>query len=85
MQIALLSEAKEILQYFMKHSEKSVDTRQILRNCRNLLLASVSASSPQETDNLFSLLLQGGLVKADTVTLGVLVKSRLSRYVMPPV
>ncbi|XP_045114025.1 leucine-rich PPR motif-containing protein, mitochondrial-like isoform X2 [Portunus trituberculatus] len=74
------AEASEILlEYFIKSDGKSVNTRQILRNCRNLLLASASTSNPQETDKLFSLLLQGGLVEADTVTLGVLVKSRLNR------
>ncbi|XP_063883646.1 uncharacterized protein LOC135112776 isoform X5 [Scylla paramamosain] len=74
------TEANEILQeYIMKTDGKNVNTRQILRNCRNLLLASASTSSPQETDKLFNLLLQGGLVEADTVTLGVLVKSRLNR------
>ncbi|MPC14705.1 Leucine-rich PPR motif-containing protein, mitochondrial [Portunus trituberculatus] len=73
------AEASEILlEYFIKSDGKSVNTRQILRNCRNLLLASASTSNPQETDKLFSLLLQGGLVEADTVTLGVLVKSRLN-------
>ncbi|XP_063883636.1 leucine-rich PPR motif-containing protein, mitochondrial-like isoform X2 [Scylla paramamosain] len=74
------TEANEILQeYIMKTDGKNVNTRQILRNCRNLLLASASTSSPQETDKLFSLLLQGGLVEPDTVTLGVLIKSRLNR------
>lgn len=74
------TEANEILQeYFMKTDGKNVDTRQIRRNCRNLLLASASTGSSQETDKLFSLLLQGGLVEPDTVTLGMLVKSRLIR------
>lgn len=70
----------EILEnYIMKSDEIKIDPAQIRRNCRNLLMASASTSSPEETEQLFNLLLMGGFVKPDTLSLGALVKSRLNR------
>ena len=69
----------EILQNYIMKTDGNFDTTNIRSNCRNLLLASASTMTSEETDSLFELLVVGGLVKPDTVTLGVLVKIRLNR------
>lgn len=76
-----LSEALDILQdYIMeKGNGKKIDPKQIQRNCQNLLVASASSSSggPKETERLLDLLVVGGFVEPNNLSLGALVKSRL--------
>lgn len=72
-------EAMAILDdYIMKSDKSKIDPKQIRRNCRNLLMACARTSSPEETEQLFDLLLLGGFVEPDIQSLGVLIKSRLN-------
>lgn len=75
-----LSEAVEILkEYISNEVKKTVDTKQIRRNCRNLLIAAASTCNYDLTKELFSILHSGGLVEPDNLALGALVKCKLNR------
>ncbi|XP_071537596.1 leucine-rich PPR motif-containing protein, mitochondrial-like isoform X2 [Panulirus ornatus] len=72
-------EAVALLQeYTSKEIKKTIDTKQIRRNCRNLLIAAATTCSYELTRKLFSILHSGGLVKPDNLTLGALVKCKLN-------
>nr|XP_045597235.1 leucine-rich PPR motif-containing protein, mitochondrial-like isoform X1 [Procambarus clarkii] len=54
------------------------DTTQIRRNCRNLLMAAATTGDYELTHQLFHMLHSKGLVKAENLSLGALVKCRLN-------
>ncbi|KAG7174049.1 Leucine-rich PPR motif-containing protein-like 1 [Homarus americanus] len=61
--------------YLETENKKTVFTRQIRRNCRNLLMAAASTCNYELTKEIFDTLVSGGLMEPDNLVLGTLVNT----------